>query len=126
MDDARRQYNKRMTLALVVYAILLAVSVPLTSMYPDAVWRFPVAVTPMAPFIYAIAANVRYLRYADELQQRIKLEALAIAFGATAAVTFCYGFLEHVGLPHINWWFVWPVMGASWILANMYAERRYR
>ena len=126
MDDARRQYNKRMTLALVVYAILLAVSVPLTSMYPDAVWRFPVAVTPMAPFIYAIAANVRYLRSVDELQQRIKLEALAIAFGATAAVTFCYGFLEHVGLSHINWWFVWPVMGASWILANMYAERRYR
>ena len=126
MDDARRQYNKRMTLALVVYAILLAVSVPLTSMYPDAVWRFPVAVTPMAPFIYAIAANVRYLRSVDELQQRIKLEALAIAFGATAAVTFCYGFLEHVGLPHINWWFAWPVMGASWILANMYAERRYR
>ena len=126
MDDARKQYLRRMTIALVVYAILLAVSVPLTSMYPDAVWRFPVAVTPMAPFIYAIAANVRYLRSVDELQQRIKLEALAIAFGATAAVTFCYGFLEHVGLPHINWWFVWPVMGASWILANMYAERRYR
>ena len=126
MDDARRQYNKRMTLALVVYAILLAVSVPLTSMYPDAVWRFPVAVVPMAPFIYVIASSVRYLRMVDELQQRIQLEALAIAFGATAAITFCYGFLEHVGLPHINWWFVWPVMGASWILANMYAERRYR
>ena len=126
MDDARKQYLRRMTIALVVYAILLAVSVPLTSMYPDAVWRFPVAVTPMAPFIYVIALSVRYLRMVDELQQRIKLEALAIAFGATAAVTFCYGFLEHVGLPHINWWFVWPVMGASWILANMYAERRYR
>ena len=115
-----------MTIALLVYAVILAVSVPLTSVFAEAVWRFPVAVTPMAPFVYAIASYVRYLRMVDELQQRIQLEALAIAFGATAAFTFCYGFLEHVGLPHINWWFVWPVMGISWILASMYAERRYR
>lgn len=126
MNDARRQYNKRMTLALVVYAILLAVSVPLTSMYPDALWRFPVAVTPMGPFVYGIVSYLRYLRNLDELRQRIELEALAIAFGATAAITFCYGFLEHVGLPHINWWWVWPVMGASWVLSGKYAERRYR
>ena len=126
MNSARRQYAKRLGLALFVYVVLLYASGWLTSAYPDAAWRFPVAVVPMAPFIYAIAANVRYLRSVDELQQRIKLEALSIAFGATAAITFCYGFLEHVGLPHINWWWVWPVMGASWILASMYAERRYR
>ena len=126
MDDARRQYNKRMTLALVVYAVILAASGALTSMYPDALWRFPVAVTPMGPFLYGIVSYVRYLRQVDELQQRVSLEALAIAFGATAAITFCYGFLEHVGLPHINWWWVWPVMGTSWILGGKYAERRYR
>lgn len=80
----------------------------------------------MAAFIYMIVAYVRYLRSVDELQQRINLEALAIAFGATAAFTFCYGFLEHVGLPHINWWWVWPVMASSWILANRYAKRRYK
>ena len=95
-------------------------------MYPDALWRFPLAVTPMGPFIYGIVAYVRYLRQVDELQQRVSLEALAIAFGATAAITFCYGFLEHVGLPHVNWWWVWPVMGTSWILGGKYAERRYR
>ena len=126
MDDARKQYLRRMTIALVVYTVILAASGALTSVYPDAVWRFPVAVTPMAPFIYVIASSVRYLRMVDELQQRIQLEALAIAFGATAAITFCYGFLEHVGLPHINWWFVWPVMGISWSLSTIYAERRYR
>ena len=126
MDDARKQYLRRMTIALVVYTVILAASGALTSAYPDALWRFPVAVTPMAPFIYVIALSVRYLRMVDELQQRIQLEALAIAFGATAAITFCYGFLEHVGLPHINWWFVWPVMGISWSLSTIYAERRYR
>ena len=81
----------------------------------------------MAPFIYVIASIRPLLAvWSTSSSSASKLEALAIAFGATAAITFCYGFLEHVGLPHINWWFVWPVMGASWILANMYAERRYR
>ena len=126
MDDATSQYVKRMTIALLVYTAVLAASSALTSAYPDAIWRFPVAVAPMAPFVYAIAANVRYLSMVDELQQRMRLEALAIAFGSTAAITFCYGFLEHVGLPHINWWWVWPVMGTSWILGSIYTERRYR
>ena len=126
MEDAERRYAKRLTLGLLAYVVILAVSVPLTSAFPGAVWRFPVAITPMAAFIYMIVAYVRYLRSVDELQQRINLEALAIAFGATAAFTFCYGFLEHVGLPHINWWWVWPVMAASWILANRYAKRRYK
>ncbi len=126
MEQGERQYSKRMVLALLAYVILLGVSVPVTSAYPDAAWRFPVAIAPMAAFIYGIVAYVRYMRSVDELRQRINLEALAIAFGATAAITFGYGFLEHVGLPHINWWWVWPVMGASWILGSKYAERRYR
>ena len=81
---------------------------------------------PIVPFVYAIAAYVGFMRDLDELQRRIKLEAFAIAFGTTAAVTFCYGFLQHVGLPYINWWFVWPVMGISWIAGHIFAERRYR
>lgn len=126
MDHARRQYSKRMTLAFLAYAVLVALSVSLTEAFPDSIWRYPLAVIPMAPFIYGIAAYVRYLREVDELERRMALEALAIAFGATAAITFGYGFLEHAGLPHINWWWVWPVMGVSWILAGLHTKRRYR
>lgn len=126
MDGAKRGYSTRMTLALLIYAVLVVGTGLLTSAYPDAAWRYPVAVLPMVPFVYAIAAYVRFMRDLDEVQRRIKLEAFAIAFGATAAVTFCYGFLQHVGLPHVNWWFVWPVMGVSWIAGHIVAERRYR
>ena len=115
-----------MGLALVAYAVLLAISVPITTTHPDAPWRFPLALLPMAPFIYGLLSYVRYLRSVDELQQRIMLEALAIAFGATAAITFAYGFLESVGLPHANWLFVWAVMGVAWLLAIEYAKRRYQ
>ena len=126
MDDARKQYSKRMWFALGAYAVLLAPSIPLIAAYPDAVWRFPLAVAPMASFVYGIFAYVRYLRLVDELQRRIALEALAIAFGASAAITFCYGLLQIAGLPEINWGFVWIVMGTCWILGGVYADHRYR
>jgi len=126
MELARKQYRRRMTMALIVYAAILAPSIPLISAYPDAAWRYPLAIAPIMPFIYGIFAYVRYLRLVDELQRRIALEALAIAFGASAAITFGYGLLQLAGLPDINWSFVWAVMGGCWILGGLYADRRYR
>ena len=126
MSNARKQYHLQLGLALAVYALLLAGSLPLTQAYPESPWRYPLAVIPMLPFLYGIGAYVRYLRGVDELERRIALESLAIAFGGTAAITFGYGFLENVGLPHANWMFVWPVMAGLWILGGMFARRRYR
>ena len=125
MNNARKQYRLQLGLAVVVYAFLLAVSLPLTQAYPESPWRYPLAVVPMLPFFYGIWAYVRYLRWVDELERRIALESLAIAFGGTAAITFGYGFLENVGLPHVNWMFVWPVMAGLWILGGLCARRRY-
>ena len=126
MDTARKKYKLQMGLGLAVYGLLLAVSLPLTQAYPDAPWRYPLAVMPMLPFLYGIGAYIGYFRRVDELQRRIALESLAIAFGGTAAITFGYGFLENVGLPHVNWMFVWPVMAALWIFGGMFAHRRYQ
>ena len=126
MKRALRQFHKSLILGMLAYFVLLPASIMVTKTYAEAIWRFPVALAPMAPFIYVMAACVRYIRMIDELQRLIALEALAIGFGGTAAVTFAYGFLERAGLPHINWMWVWPVMGAFWILGQAIAERRYR
>ena len=126
MNNSRKQYRLQLGLALAVYALLLVISLPLTQAYPESPWRYPLAVIPMLPFLYGIGAYIRYLRRLDELEQRIALESLAIAFGGTAAITFGYGFLENVGLPHANWMFVWPVMAGLWILGGMFARRRYQ
>ena len=126
MELARKQYTRRMMLALLVYAALVAPSIPLIAANPDAAWRFPLAVAPVLPFIYGIFSYLRYIRMIDELQRRIAIEALAIAFGASAAITFCLGLLQIAGLPDINWSFVWAVMGGCWILGGLYADRRYR
>ena len=126
MDNTRRQYQVHMGLTILLYAILLVPSLLLTDVNPDAAWRFPVAVMPMMPFVLGIGVYVRYLRRVDELQRRIAVEALAIAFGGTAGITFGYGFLENVGLPHVNWMFVWPVMAALWIVGGMFTRWQYR
>ena len=126
MDNARKQYQLQLGLALVVYALLLAVSLPLTQAYSDSPWRYPLAVIPMLPFFYGIRAYVLYLRRVDELERRIAVESLAIAFGGAASITFGYGFLENVGLPHVNWMFVWPVMAGLWIIGGMITRRRYQ
>ena len=122
MQDVNRQYYKRMGMGLLAYSVLLWASMQLTSAYPDALWRFPVALAPMAPFVYGIFACVRYVQRIDEFQRIVALEALAIAFGGTAAITFGYGFLELAGLPHVNWTFVWAGHGS--LLAVGYRDRR--
>ena len=67
------------------------------------------------------------IRSLDELQQRIQLEALAIAFAGTGVLGTTYGFLQSAGLPPIEWgvW-IWPGMVTLWALGMLVARRRYR
>lgn len=74
-----------------------------------------------------VVAIVRPIRFYDELQRRIQLEALAFAFAGTAIVGSTYGFLIKAGLPQIDWgaW-IWPGMVVLWVIGLVIATRRYR
>jgi hypothetical protein len=78
---------------------------------------------PAAAVCWVIVRRVRRL---DELQRRIELEALSVAFAGTALLTFAYGFLENAGLPRLSFVMVWPLMGALWIGSSIVCSRRYR
>jgi hypothetical protein len=74
-----------------------------------------------------IIGSVLRLRRLDEMQQRVHLEALAIAFTGTGVLGTAYGFLVSAGLPDIEWGtLVWPVMAALWAIGLLVANRRYR
>jgi len=62
----------------------------------------------------------------DELQRRIHLEALGFAFGATAILTFAYGFLENAGLPRLSYIWILPAMVVLWGVGAAVASWRYR
>lgn len=121
----RRRYNRDMVTAAAAYIAVLVVALTLLNAYPDAWWRYPVALAPMVPCVGIVRAVMRYLRGADELQRRIELEALAFAFAAGSLLTFSYGFLQIVGLPDVSWMAVWPVLAACWIVGKWLAHRRY-
>ncbi len=120
------RYAVEFSAALIGYAIVLVGSIALLGSYGDTGWRYPLALSPILPAAMALLAFVRFFRAVDELEQRVHLEGLAFAFGASALATFAYGFLEGAGFPHLNWTFVWPVMATFWGVGNVLARRRYR
>lgn len=74
-----------------------------------------------------IVGSVLRLRRLDEMQQRVQLEALAMAFAGTGVLGTAYGFLVNAGLPDIEWGaLVWPVMVGLWAIGLLFANRRYR
>ena len=78
----------------------------------------------IAGFVLNTVAAVRKL---DELGQRIQLQAIAIAFAASAALFSACGMLAHAGLLAVDlglW--AWPVMAVFWGVAAFFVERRYR
>ena len=127
MQFQLRRYFFELTAALVLYAVLL-ISTNLIGRHfePGGIARYTLALLPMLGCLAALWAIMRAVRRMDELQRRIQFEALAFAFAMTALVTFGYGFLEGVGLPHFPIFAVWPLMAVSWILGLIVTQRRYR
>jgi hypothetical protein len=115
-----------MALAMLAYLIFLVGSVTVLQANPDAPWRYAVAVLPVAPAAIVVLLFVRRLARLDELQRRIQTQAFGFSLGTTALLTFAYGFLEGVGLPHLNWTFVLPLMAILWAVGAAIFTIRYR
>ncbi len=107
-------------------AVLIATLIGLRALGDDSPWRYLVAPLPVLPAIGLMVALVRYLRDIDELQRRIQLEAIGMAFGATALITFCYGFLQNVGFPPLDAIWIGPAMVVLWGMTSALATRRYQ
>jgi hypothetical protein len=121
-----RLYFRELFTAIAAYALTLFASISLVNANNTVWWRYIVVLIPMVPAVFVLRAVIRQLARMDELQRNIQLEALAFAFGATAILTFSYGFLERVGLPELSMFFVWPVMAVFWIIGLGIANRKYQ
>jgi hypothetical protein len=126
MKPAVRRYLVELMSVITLYACALALSGALLRAWPEGAVRIPIALLPMLPALLIPVVCVRFLRQADELQQRIQLEALGFAFVGTAVITFGYGFLEVIGFPSPGAFAVWPLMGALWLAGLGLARWRYR
>lgn len=125
MWSGDRQYRRDMALWMAAYAAVLIPVTLVMDANQDAGWRWAIAWLPIVPCILLVTAWSRFYRRLDELERSIALESLAFAFGATALLTFGYGFLQAAGAPDVSWFAVWPVMAVLWIIGGLLAKRRY-
>jgi hypothetical protein len=126
-EERIRRTRRFLTLAVVTAGVIVAAAwagKPLPLRSPG---RIALALLQGAATTVLIVATARPMRHYDELQRRIQLEALALAFAGTAILATAYGFLVNAGLPDIDWgaW-IWPGMVSLWAVSLIIANRRYR
>ena len=123
-----RRYTIELTLWFVLYGVLLIGSLTLLDRH-GIEWlpaRIVLGLSPMVAAFGILNLMMRKYRSQDELQKRIMSEGIVFGFGATAILTFSYGFLQRTaGFPDVSWFFVWPVLAATWLIGGWIARRRY-
>lgn len=124
---ASRRYQTRVAVAMVLYMALIAATVHLLKSGVVGPLRIALALLPALPIAWVMAAVIRYLSQADELQRRVHVEALAIAAGVAAFLSLSYGLLEDmVGFPRLPLWWMFMVIDLVWAGAACILWRRYR
>jgi hypothetical protein len=119
--------GRYIVLALVMALVIVAAALGMKPFPPGSKERIAFALVQGVATAVVIVVPWRGLRQLDEMQQRIQLEALSIAFVGTAVLCSTYGFLENAGLPHLEWGaFIWPIMVLLWAIGTVIACRRYR
>ena len=115
-------------LGCVAAATLIGCSLIKRAVNPGPSVRVILALVPMIPVSAMGWAMIAAIRGLDELQRRIVLEAIFGAFLTGAFLTLLYGQLQHarVGLPELNWAFIWAAMAGPCAVAFLLAARRYR
>jgi hypothetical protein len=86
------------------------------------------ALLPIAPFAAVLWSFIKDIRADDELERRIQLEALAVAFPVTVLLLMVLGLLDlAITLNPDDWSYrhLWPMLTIFWIVGQALARRRY-
>jgi hypothetical protein len=81
---------------------------------------------PLIPALLFCMALVQAIQKMDELQKRICLESVFIAFTLTLALTFVFSALERAGLYQVPWNDFGTFMMFLWACAYVFSAWRYR
>ena len=113
---------------LFVLTVFVSMAVGEMPQLPGAV-RVTVALIPAVIFAYLIYQRRRLLDTEDELEQRIQLEALSIAYPLTFLLIVILGQLERVITLNPEDWdygHIWPFVYIFYIVGLMIARKRYQ
>jgi hypothetical protein len=91
--------------------------------------RTAIAMAPLPAFAWFLWEFVHGVTEADELERRIQLEALAVAFPLTLLLIMTLGLLQvAVPLNPDDWSYrhIWPLLYIFYVIGLMRARRRYQ
>lgn len=90
--------------------------------------RVIIALIPVIPTALLIWSIAKAIMKMDELQRKIQIEGLALAFAGTCLATLIYGMLRiaDVGLPELSTLYVYVLMILLYSIGAIIAGRRYR
>jgi predicted membrane protein len=112
-------YLRELFGSIAIYGALLIPSIIYGQAMEAGPLKTAVLTCPMIGFVLMIWAIARHFGRMDEYQRLMMLETFALSAAFTAAVTFTYGFMENAGYPRLSMFYVWGVMGFSWLLIGL-------
>jgi hypothetical protein len=95
----------------------------------DGYGRLAVAIVPIVPFALFLWYFIRGLRKGDELERKIQLEALAIAFPLAILLLMILALVELAHPLNPDDWsyrHVWTFLPVFWLAGQMIARRKYQ
>lgn len=126
----RSRYVREFIPAMIAYVVLLFASVLLLKRVEEPGLRALIALFPVPAIAMALRAIVRYIRDADELQQRIELEAVSFATAFVSLMYLAGGFLQSakvIDIPaSVAMIWVFPLVCLSYGVAKVVVAHRFR
>ena len=125
----RRRYSREMMIAMSAYVVLLVLSILLLKRVEGTALRACIALLPVPPIAMTLRAMIRYIRDADELQQRIELQAVSFAAAFVSLLYLTGGLLQSARVLDVAasaamiW--VFPLVCLTYGLAKIVVSRRY-
>src|SRR5947209_20395063 len=99
-ESVSKTYKREYLTSMITYAVMLIVSAFLIKHVPSSPgWSIPLGLIPMMPLFFAVRAFLRFFHRRDELQRRIRLEALALCCVLTCVFRWWYGLRDCQDLP---------------------------
>jgi len=122
----RAQRIRPLLVPLILYLGLLAFAVSRVPNMEASLWRYGVALLPMAPGLFLTFGLIRIIGQLDEMERRILLEAAAFAFIFTLILLLSIGLLGLADLPQPSPMIIAAVMCFLLVIGKFWGNWRYR
>lgn len=127
--DIPNKTDRSIALSFGLWLVLYFVARALLEQSGFAPWtRVAISLSPLPAFTWYLWAVLQWANRADELERRIQLEALAVAFPLTLLLIMTLGLLQvAIDLSMDDWSYrhIWPMLYIFYLIGIMRARRRY-